>query len=53
MSGTFVHLHLHSEYSLTDSTIRIADLVEATRAAGMPAVAVTDEANLLDRKSVV
>jgi DNA polymerase-3 subunit alpha len=46
MSGTFVHLHLHSEYSLTDSTIRIASLVEATRAAGMPAVAVTDEANL-------
>ncbi len=46
MSGNFVHLHLHSEYSLTDSTIRIASLVAAARAAGMPAVAVTDEANL-------
>jgi DNA polymerase-3 subunit alpha len=46
MPANFVHLHLHSEYSLIDSTIRIKELVEATAAAGMPAVAVTDEANL-------
>ena len=46
MSASFVHLHLHSEYSLIDSTIRIAELVEATADAGMPAVALTDEANL-------
>jgi DNA polymerase-3 subunit alpha len=46
MSGTFVHLHLHSEYSLTDSTVRIAALIEATVAAGMPSVAITDDANL-------
>jgi DNA polymerase III subunit alpha len=42
----FVHLHLHSEYSLTDSTIRIAELVKAVAARGMPSVAITDEANL-------
>ncbi len=46
MSETFVHLHLHSEYSLIDSTIRIPDLVAAAAAAGMPALALTDEANL-------
>ncbi|HET9485738.1 MAG TPA: DNA polymerase III subunit alpha [Xanthomonadales bacterium] len=42
----FVHLHLHSEYSLTDSTIRVAGLVDAVREAGMPAVALTDDSNL-------
>ena len=46
MPSAFVHLHLHSEYSLIDSTIRIAELVKAAAAAGMPAVALTDEANL-------
>ncbi|MBP6692864.1 MAG: DNA polymerase III subunit alpha, partial [Xanthomonadales bacterium] len=46
MSGPYVHLHLHSEYSLLDSTIRIPALVAAAAAAGMPAVAVTDESNL-------
>jgi DNA polymerase-3 subunit alpha len=46
MSASFVHLHLHSEYSLIDSTIRVPELVKATVAAGMPAVALTDEANL-------
>ena len=42
----FIHLHLHSEYSLVDSTIRLPDLAKATRAAGMPAVALTDESAL-------
>ncbi len=42
----FVHLHLHSEYSLTDSTIRIGELVAAVKRAGMPAVALTDDSNL-------
>ncbi len=46
MPGPYVHLHLHSEYSLLDSTIRIPALVAAAAAAGMPAVAVTDESNL-------
>lgn len=42
----FAHLHLHSEYSLVDSTIRIADLVGRCVAQGQPAVAVTDQNNL-------
>jgi DNA polymerase-3 subunit alpha len=46
MSSTFVHLHLHSEYSLVDSTLRLKSLVERTRELGMPAVAVTDQHNL-------
>jgi DNA polymerase-3 subunit alpha len=43
---SFVHLHLHSEYSLTDATIRVSELVAAVAAAGMPAVALTDDSNL-------
>ncbi|WP_147651568.1 DNA polymerase III subunit alpha [Vulcaniibacterium gelatinicum] len=46
MSARFVHLHLHSEYSLTDSTIRIGELVKRCAALGQPAVAVTDLLNL-------
>ncbi len=46
MSAGFVHLHLHSEYSLVDGLIRVKALVKAARAAGMPAVAVTDQGNL-------
>jgi DNA polymerase-3 subunit alpha len=46
MSAEFVHLHVHSEYSLTDSTIRVGDLVAACSDAGMPAVALTDQSNL-------
>ena len=42
----FVHLHLHSEYSLVDSTIRIKALVDACVRANMPAVALTDECNM-------
>src|SRR5690606_16837689 len=42
----FVHLHLHSEYSLADSSIRIPDLVSRCAALGLPAVAVTDQSNL-------
>ncbi|MEO7066708.1 MAG: DNA polymerase III subunit alpha [Rhodanobacter sp.] len=46
MTASFVHLHLHSEYSLVDSTIRINALVETCVRAGMPAVALTDECNM-------
>ncbi|SFD06811.1 DNA polymerase III, alpha subunit [Thiohalospira halophila DSM 15071] len=45
MTG-FVHLHVHSEYALVDSTIRVKPLVKATTEAGMPAVAITDPVNL-------
>ena len=46
MSARFVHTHLHSEYSLVDSTIRIKAMVTACAQAGMPAVALTDECNM-------
>jgi len=46
MSARFVHLHLHSEYSLVDSTIRIPELVGRCVALRQPAVAVTDQNNL-------
>ncbi|HKX55257.1 MAG TPA: DNA polymerase III subunit alpha, partial [Xanthomonadales bacterium] len=42
----FVHLHLHTEYSLVDSTIRIKTLLQRVRELGMPAIAVTDQHNL-------
>ncbi len=38
----FVHLHLHSEYSLLDGACRITDIPKAVKAAGQNAVAITD-----------
>ncbi|MDH3452679.1 MAG: PHP domain-containing protein, partial [Gammaproteobacteria bacterium] len=46
MSAAFVHLHLHTEYSLVDSVVRIAELIPKVAGARMPAVAVTDQGNL-------
>ena len=42
MSKSFVHLHVHSEYSLLDGACRVGDLVSAAADAGMPALALTD-----------
>ncbi len=42
----FVHLHLHTEYSLIDSLIRIKPLVQTVRDANMPSCAITDYSNL-------
>src|SRR5690625_667239 len=42
----FVHLRLHTEYSLEDGTVRIDELVSRAAELGMPAVAVTDWHNL-------
>ena len=46
MPVPFVHLHLHTEYSLVDGIVRVKPLVKAVAAAGMPACAVTDQSNL-------
>ena len=46
MNSGFVHLRLHTEYSLVDSVVRVEELVEAVLAAEMPAVALTDQNNL-------
>jgi DNA polymerase III subunit alpha len=45
-ADNFVHLHVHSEYSMLDGAARIGPLVEAAAAAGMPAIAVTDHGNM-------
>ena len=58
----FVHLRLHSEYSITDGLTRIGGAVDAAVKDGQAALALTDLANLFgmikfysaaDRKSVV
>ena len=45
MAAAFVHLHVHTEYSLVDSTVRIPALMEKCAGEGMPAVALTDQRN--------
>jgi len=42
----FVHLRLHTEYSLVDGIVRMPELMTAVAGAGMPAVALTDQSNL-------
>lgn len=46
MSQTFVHLHLHTEYSLANGMIRLPALIDQTLQNQMPAVAITDMTNL-------
>ncbi|NSW90643.1 MAG: DNA polymerase III subunit alpha [Firmicutes bacterium] len=38
----FVHLHVHTEYSLLDGAIRIKDLIKSTKELGMKSIAITD-----------
>jgi DNA polymerase III subunit alpha len=44
--ANFVHLHLHSQYSLLDGAIKIPDLLNRVKEYKMPAVAVTDHGNM-------
>ncbi|MFN7926368.1 MAG: DNA polymerase III subunit alpha [Blastocatellia bacterium] len=46
MSKEFVHLHLHTDYSLLDGAIKIGPLAKRAAALQMPAVAMTDHGNL-------
>ena len=46
MTPAFVHLRMHSEYTVTDGIVRLDEAVERAAADGMPALAVTDLANL-------
>ncbi|HVP10956.1 MAG TPA: DNA polymerase III subunit alpha [Phycisphaerae bacterium] len=43
---SFVHLHVHTHFSLLDGANRIEELVQAVKDMGMPAIAVTDHGNL-------
>ena len=42
----FTHLHLHTEYSLLDATIRISELIEKLKASNMTSCAVTDHGSM-------
>ena len=45
-TDSFVHLHVHSEYSMLDGAARVKPLIEEAVAQGMPAIAVTDHGNM-------
>src|SRR5881398_3122209 len=46
LRDSFVHLHLHTEYSLLDGSIRMKELMKKAAEYKMPAVAITDHGNL-------
>lgn len=46
MSARFVHLNVHTEYAIIDGIIRPSELIARTKAAQLPAVAITDHINL-------
>ena len=46
MNPRFVHLRLHTEYSLVDGIVRIKPLMATAQEQGMPVLALTDQSNL-------
>ena len=46
MPDSFVHLHVHTEYSILDGASRLDDLIEASAADGQPALGITDHGNM-------
>ena len=46
MTSPFVHLHVHTEYSLLDGAIRIDRMLDKSKALGMDSVAITDHGNM-------
>ena len=42
----FVHLHVHTQYSLFDGLCKIPDMVKRAKELNMPAVAITDHGNM-------
>ncbi|WP_213816358.1 DNA polymerase III subunit alpha [Glaciihabitans sp. dw_435] len=45
-NDSFVHLHVHSEYSMLDGAARVTPLMKAAAEEGMPAIAITDHGNM-------
>ena len=43
---SFVHLHVHTEYSMLDGAARVSPLLDAAVEQGMPAIAITDHGNM-------
>ena len=46
MADSFVHLHVHTEYSMLDGAARVGELLDAAVEADMPAIAITDHGNV-------
>lgn len=46
MRTDFIHLHLHTTYSILDGMIKIEDLINKVKEEGMPAVAITDHGSI-------
>ena len=46
MSGSFTHLHVHTEFSMLDGASRVGELAAAAAADGQPAMAMTDHGNM-------
>ena len=46
LSGDFVHLHVHTEYSLLDGASRVPELMKRTKELGMDAIAITDHGSM-------
>ncbi len=46
MADSFVHLHVHTEYSMLDGAARVAELMDTAAELGMPAMAMTDHGNV-------
>ena len=44
--GNFVHLHVHTEYSLLDGAARIDAVTKRAKELGMDAIAITDHGNM-------
>ena len=45
-SGSFVHQHLHTEFSMLDGAARVDEVIAAAVADGQPAIAITDHGNM-------
>ncbi len=45
-SASFVHLHVHTEFSMLDGAARVGELLDETVRMGMPALAITDHGNM-------
>lgn len=48
----FVHLHVHTQYSLLDGQCKISDLVQKAVADGMRGMAITDHGNMFGVKEL-
>ena len=46
LPSTFVHLRMHTEFSVLDGMVRVGEAVKAAAGCGMPALAISDLSNL-------